>query len=78
MEKPLERLESQGRTAIGAGADVAIEAADITLVSGELTKVVQAIHLSRSTFGKIVQNLFWAAHAAGVAAPGGERRPPRT
>jgi P-type Cu+ transporter len=55
--------------AIGAGADVAIEAADITLVSGELTKVVQAIHLSRSTFGKIVQNLFWAWIYNLVAVP---------
>ncbi len=46
--------------AIGAGADVAIEAADITLVTGELSKVVEAIQLSRATFRKIVQNLFWA------------------
>jgi P-type Cu+ transporter len=46
--------------AIGAGADVAIEAADVTLVRGELSKVVEAINLSRATFGKIVQNLFWA------------------
>ncbi|MEQ8289029.1 MAG: heavy metal translocating P-type ATPase [Gammaproteobacteria bacterium] len=46
--------------AIGAGADVAIEAADVTLVKGELTKVVEAIRLSKSTFNKIVQNLFWA------------------
>ncbi|ABI56732.1 heavy metal translocating P-type ATPase [Alkalilimnicola ehrlichii MLHE-1] len=46
--------------AIGAGADVAIEAADVTLVSGELTKVVEAVELSRLTFRKIVQNLFWA------------------
>jgi P-type Cu+ transporter len=46
--------------AIGAGADVAIEAADVTLVQGELTKVVEAIRLSRATFRKIVQNLFWA------------------
>ena len=46
--------------AIGAGADVAIEASDVTLVSGELTKVVEAIRLSKATFGKIVQNLFWA------------------
>ncbi|QOC23940.1 copper-translocating P-type ATPase [Wenzhouxiangella sp. AB-CW3] len=46
--------------AIGAGADVAIEAADITLVSGELPKVVEAIRLSQATFRKIVQNLFWA------------------
>jgi P-type Cu+ transporter len=46
--------------AIGAGADVAIEAADVTLVGGELSKVVVAIRLSRATFRKIVQNLFWA------------------
>ncbi|MGL1834439.1 heavy metal translocating P-type ATPase [Rhodocyclaceae bacterium SMB388] len=46
--------------AIGAGADVAIEAADVTLVKGELTKVVEAIQLSKATFAKIVQNLFWA------------------
>jgi Cu+-exporting ATPase len=46
--------------AIGAGADVAIEAADVTLVSGELTKVVEAIRLSKATFRKIVENLFWA------------------
>ncbi|MBF8221077.1 heavy metal translocating P-type ATPase [Halomonas sp. 328] len=47
--------------AIGAGADVAIEAADVTLVRGELTGVVDAMHLSRATFGKIVQNLVWAS-----------------
>jgi P-type Cu+ transporter len=46
--------------AIGAGADVAIEAADVTLVSGELTKVVEAIRLSKATFRKILENLFWA------------------
>ncbi|MFN4340180.1 heavy metal translocating P-type ATPase [Parvibaculum sp.] len=46
--------------AIGAGADVAIEAADVTLVGGELTKVVEAIRLSKATFRKIVENLFWA------------------
>ena len=46
--------------AIGAGADVAIEAADVTLVKGELTKLVEAILLSRATFRKIVENLFWA------------------
>ena len=46
--------------AIGAGADVAIEAADVTLVSGELTKVVESIRLSKATFRKIVENLFWA------------------
>lgn len=53
--------------AIGAGADVAIEAADVTLVRGELTGVVEAMTLSRATFGKIVQNLIWAS-AYNVAA----------
>ena len=47
--------------AIGAGADVAIEAADVTLVRGELTGVVDAMRLSRATFRKIVQNLVWAS-----------------
>ena len=47
--------------AIGAGADVAIEAADVTLVKGQLTGVVDAWHLSRLTFRKIVQNLLWAS-----------------
>jgi P-type Cu+ transporter len=53
--------------AIGAGADVAIEAADVTLVRGELTAVVDAMLLSRATFNKIVQNLIWAS-AYNVAA----------
>ncbi len=47
--------------AIGAGADVAIEAADVTLVQGELSKVTEVFQLSRATFRKIVQNLFWAS-----------------
>ena len=55
--------------AIGAGADVAIEAADVTLVSGELPKVVEAVRLSRATFSKIVQNLFWAFFYNVVAIP---------
>lgn len=46
--------------AIGTGTDIAIEASDITLVRGELTGVVIAINLSRATFKKIRQNLFWA------------------
>ncbi len=46
--------------AIGAGADVAIEAADVTLVKGELTNFIEAIRLSRATFRKILENLFWA------------------
>jgi Cu+-exporting ATPase len=46
--------------AIGTGTDVAIEAGDIVLVQGELTAVVKAVRLSRATFRKIRQNLFWA------------------
>ena len=46
--------------AIGTGTDIAIEASDITLVRGELTAVLEAINLSRATFRKIRQNLFWA------------------
>ena len=46
--------------AIGTGTDVAIEAADITLMSGDLKLIVTAIRLSRKTMNKIKQNLFWA------------------
>lgn len=46
--------------AIGTGADVAIEAADVTLMRGDLGKLVEAIALSRATVRTIRQNLFWA------------------
>jgi heavy metal translocating P-type ATPase len=46
--------------AIGTGADVAIEAADLTLVSGDPLLAAGAIELSRRTLGNIKQNLFWA------------------
>jgi Cu+-exporting ATPase len=46
--------------AIGSGTDVAIESSNITLIGGELTKVVTAIKLSRQTMKVIKQNLFWA------------------
>jgi Cu+-exporting ATPase len=46
--------------AIGAGSDIAIEAADITLVRNDLDAVVDAILLSRATLSKIRQNLFFA------------------
>ncbi len=53
--------------AMGTGADVAIEASDITLVRGDLRSAVDAIRLSRRTLGTIKTNLFWA-FAYNVAA----------
>lgn len=55
--------------AIGTGTDIAIEAADITVVRGNLTSVVSAVRLSKATFTKIKQNLFWAFFYNTVAIP---------
>jgi Cu+-exporting ATPase len=46
--------------AIGTGTDIAIEAADVVLMSGDLAKVPTALALSRATMRNIAQNLFWA------------------
>ncbi|MEK6895353.1 MAG: copper-translocating P-type ATPase [Nanoarchaeota archaeon] len=46
--------------AMGTGTDIAIESGDIVLTKGSLIGVVQAINLSKATFSKIKQNLFWA------------------
>ncbi|RQW29687.1 cadmium-translocating P-type ATPase [Rhodobacteraceae bacterium CH30] len=46
--------------AMGAGSDVAIEAADVTLMHGDLLHLLDAIRLSRATLAKIRQNLFFA------------------
>lgn len=64
--------------AIGSGADVAIETADVTLIRGNLQSIAQAIYVSRKTVTNIKQNLFWALTynvvgipiaAAGLLAP---------
>ncbi|WP_147802269.1 heavy metal translocating P-type ATPase [Alkalicoccus halolimnae] len=46
--------------AIGTGTDVAMEAADITLMNGDLRTILQTIQLSQKTMRNIKQNLFWA------------------
>jgi Cu+-exporting ATPase len=46
--------------AVGSGTDIAIEAADITLMRGDLGGVAKAIALSRRTMATMRQNLFWA------------------
>ncbi len=55
--------------AIGTGTDIAIEAADITLVRGDLSSVISGIKLSRATFRKIKENYFWAWIYNAVAIP---------
>ena len=55
--------------AVGTGTDIAMEAADITLVKGDLEAVLRAIRLARATFRKIRENLFWAYFYNVVAIP---------
>ena len=55
--------------AMGSGTDIAIEAGDLVLAKSSLMGVVQAISLSKATFRKIKQNLFWAFAYNVVAIP---------
>jgi Cu2+-exporting ATPase len=55
--------------AIGAGTDVAVEAAGIVLVRSDPRDVVRAIKLSRATYQKMVQNLLWATVYNVIAIP---------
>src|SRR5690606_18003632 len=59
--------------AMGAGADVAIESAGVTLVKGDLRGIVKALQLSRRTMKNIRQNLFFALiyNALGVPIAAG-------
>ncbi|MEK6904434.1 MAG: copper-translocating P-type ATPase, partial [Nanoarchaeota archaeon] len=55
--------------AMGSGTDIAIESGDIVLAKSSIEGVVQAINLSKATFGKIKQNLFWAFAYNTIAIP---------
>lgn len=55
--------------AMGTGNDIAIESGDIVLTNGSLTGVVSSITLSKATFKKIKQNLFWAFAYNTIAIP---------
>jgi len=55
--------------AIGAGTDVAIESADIVLVRSDPGDVTGIVRLARATYGKMVQNLWWATGYNAVAIP---------
>jgi P-type Cu+ transporter len=55
--------------AIGTGTDIAIESADITLMSSSLGMIPRAVEISQRTFGKIRTNLFWAFFYNVVAIP---------
>jgi Cu2+-exporting ATPase len=62
-------VEADLGVAIGAGTNVAIEAADVVLVRSDLSPVVELIGLSRATYGKMIQNLLWATGYNTVAIP---------
>ena len=55
--------------AIGTGTDIAIEAADVTIVRGDVAALTRAVRLARATFRSIRQNLFWAFFYNLIAVP---------
>jgi Cu2+-exporting ATPase len=55
--------------AIGAGTDVAVEAGDVVLVRSDPRDVARIVHLSRASYRKMVQNLWWATGYNVVAIP---------
>jgi Cu2+-exporting ATPase len=77
-------LTADVAVAIGAGTDVAVEAGDVVLVRSDSRDVPRIIALSRASYRKMMQNLWWAAGynivaiplAAGVLAPQGILLPP--
>jgi Cu2+-exporting ATPase len=62
-------VESDLGVAVGAGTNVAIESADVVLVRSNPSDVVAILSLSRSTYRKMVQNLWWATGYNAVAIP---------
>ena len=62
-------LTSDVRVAIGAGTDVAVEAGDIVLVRSDPRDVPRIVTLSKATYRKMIQNLWWAAGYNIVAIP---------
>jgi P-type Cu2+ transporter len=62
-------VEADLGIAIGAGTNIAIESADLVLVENDPLDVVFALRLSRATYAKMVQNLFWATGYNAIAIP---------
>jgi Cu2+-exporting ATPase/Cu+-exporting ATPase len=58
---------------MGTGTDVAIESAGITLLGGDIAKIVKAVQLSKITMNGVKQNLFWAFiyNIVGIPLAGG-------
>jgi Cu2+-exporting ATPase len=62
-------LEADMGIAIGAGTNIAIESADLVLVEDDPLDAVKALNLAKKTYGKMIQNLFWATGYNVIAIP---------